>query len=171
MSYFNYFTEIEDEFVKRRGSHILVSPLDWSLIETWRQLEIPLPIVLRGINASFDTYDRLPKRGRKVNSLLYCQQEVEGLFQQYRESRVGAGESGDPDAASGKEQSNSQFDWQNVADALASRSQILMERAAKHSASVLLSEVLTRAGARAGDLVSALRSHALTPDERLESAI
>jgi hypothetical protein len=72
MNYYNYFTEIEDEFVRRRGSHVLVSPLDWSLIEAWRQLEIPLAIVLRGINASFDTFDRLPKRGRKVNSLLYC---------------------------------------------------------------------------------------------------
>ena len=54
MNYYNYFTEIEDEFVKRRGSHILISPLDWSLIETWRQRAIPLAIVLRGINASFE---------------------------------------------------------------------------------------------------------------------
>lgn len=91
LNYFNYFTEIENEFVRRRGSHILISPLDWSLIETWRQRGIPLGVVLRGINASFDAYDRLPRRVRKVNSLFYCQQEVEALFQKYCESQVGSG--------------------------------------------------------------------------------
>jgi hypothetical protein len=90
MNYFNYFTEIEGEFVKRRGSHMLVSPLDWTLIETWKKRGIPLHIVLRGINSSFDGYDRRLNRGRKVNSLFFCQQEVEALFQQYVESRVGA---------------------------------------------------------------------------------
>jgi len=90
MNYFNYFTEIEGEFVKRRGSHMLVSPLDWTLIETWKRRGIPLHIVLRGINSSFDGYDRRLNRGRRVNSLFFCQQEVEALFQEYVESRVGA---------------------------------------------------------------------------------
>jgi hypothetical protein len=90
MNYFNYFTEIEEEFVKRRGSHMLVSPLDWTLIETWKQRGIPLHIVLRGISSSFDGYNQRLTRGRKVNSLFFCQQEVEALFQEYVESRVGA---------------------------------------------------------------------------------
>jgi hypothetical protein len=90
MNYFNYFTEIEGEFVKRRGSHMLVSPLDWTLIETWKNRGIPLHIVLRGINSSFDGYEQRLNRGRKVNSLFFCQQEVEALFQEYVESRVGA---------------------------------------------------------------------------------
>jgi len=90
MNYFNYFTEIEGEFVKRRGSHLLVSPLDWTLIETWKKRGIPLHIVLRGINSSFDGYDQRLNRGRKINSLFFCQQEVEALFQEYVESRVGA---------------------------------------------------------------------------------
>lgn len=90
MNYFNYFTEIEDEFVKRRSSHMLISPLDWSLIETWQQRGIPLNIVLRGINASFDAYDARAQRGRKVNSLLYCQQEVEAQFLEFCAARVGA---------------------------------------------------------------------------------
>jgi hypothetical protein len=90
MNYFNYFTEIEGEFVKRRGSHMLVSPLDWTLIETWKKRGIPLHIVLRGINSSFDGYDQRLNRGRRVNSLFFCQQEVESLFQEYVESRVGA---------------------------------------------------------------------------------
>jgi hypothetical protein len=93
MNYFNYFTEIEGEFVKRRGSHMLVSPLDWTLIETWKKRGIPLHIVLRGINSSFDGYNQRLNRGRKVNSLFFCQQEVEALFQEYVESRVGAANS------------------------------------------------------------------------------
>jgi hypothetical protein len=90
MNYFNYYTEIEDEFVKRRGSHLWVSPLDWSLIETWKQRGVPLHIVLRGINSSFDSYDQRLSRGRKVNSLFYCQQEIEAMFLEYCESRVGS---------------------------------------------------------------------------------
>src|SRR5215510_1895491 len=92
MNYFNYFTEVENEFVKRRGSHLLVSPLDWSLIESWKQRGIPLHVILRGINNSFDGYDERLRRGRKVNSLFYCQQEVEAIFLEYCESRVGSGE-------------------------------------------------------------------------------
>jgi hypothetical protein len=100
MNYFNYFTEIEDEFVKRRGSHMMVSPLDWSLIEMWQQRGIPLNIVLRGINASFDAYDARAARGRKVNSLLYCQQEVEAQFLEFCAARVGA--SNDAPESNGK---------------------------------------------------------------------
>jgi hypothetical protein len=44
MNYYNYFTEVENEFVRRRGKHMLVSPLDWSLIETWKQRGVPLRI-------------------------------------------------------------------------------------------------------------------------------
>jgi hypothetical protein len=89
MNYFNYFTEIEDEFVRRRGSHMWVSPLDWALVENWKQRGIPLHIVLRGINSSFDGYDRRKHRGRKVSTLFFCRQEVEAMFEEYSESRVG----------------------------------------------------------------------------------
>jgi hypothetical protein len=90
MNYFNYFTEVENEFVKRRGSHLLVSPLDWSLIESWKQRGVPLHIVLRGINSSFDGYDKHAHRGRRVNTLFFCQQEIEALYLEYCESRVGS---------------------------------------------------------------------------------
>jgi len=92
MNYFNYFTEVENEFVKRRGSHLLVSPLDWSLIESWKQRGVPLHIVLRGINSSFDGYDKRAHRGRKVNTLFFCQQEIEAQYLDYLDSRVGSSE-------------------------------------------------------------------------------
>jgi hypothetical protein len=36
-NYFNYFTEIEEHFQRRRGSLLLLSTIDWALIETWRE--------------------------------------------------------------------------------------------------------------------------------------
>jgi hypothetical protein len=91
-NYFNYFTEVEDEFVRRRGKPLTVSPLDWALIESWKDSGIPLYIVLRGINQAFDHYDARPIKHRKVNSLIYCQQAVESLFADYRQSQTGASE-------------------------------------------------------------------------------
>jgi hypothetical protein len=99
MNYYSYFSEIEDEFVRRRGSHLLVSTLDWSLMETWRQRGIPLHIVLRGINQSFDNYDKRENRGRKVNTLFFCRQAVEECHFTYLESRVGAENDTSPESA------------------------------------------------------------------------
>ena len=53
-NYFNYFTEIEEHFQRRRGGILLLSTLDWALIETWKDAGIPLEAVLRGIDAAFD---------------------------------------------------------------------------------------------------------------------
>lgn len=89
MNYFNYFTEIEDAFISRRGKHLLLSPLDWALIESWKELNVPLHIVLRGIEKSFDSWEAKPRK-RSVKSLLYCQEEVEAQYAEWLESRVGS---------------------------------------------------------------------------------
>lgn len=89
MNYFNYFTEIEDAFIRRRGKHLLLSPMDWALIESWKEMELPLHIALRGIEKAFDSWESKP-RTRTVKSLLYCQEEVEAQYAEWRESRVGA---------------------------------------------------------------------------------
>lgn len=91
LNYFNYFTEIENHFLKRRRSHMFVSPMDWSLMETWKQRGIPLHAVIRGIDRAFDLFDSQPVKYRKVNTLLYCEQSVEECFAEYCASRVGAG--------------------------------------------------------------------------------
>jgi hypothetical protein len=77
-NYFNYFTEIEERFQQRRGSLLLLSSIDWALIETWREAGIPLDAALRGIDAAFDKYDARPKRGKtqRVNGLAWCAQAV-----------------------------------------------------------------------------------------------
>jgi hypothetical protein len=89
LNYFNYFTEVEEEFVRRRGKPMLISPMDWALVESWKTAGIPLHIVLRAINEAFDNYDARPHKYRKVNSLFYCQQSVETTFAQYRLAQVG----------------------------------------------------------------------------------
>lgn len=89
MNYFNYFTEIEDAFVRRRGKHIFISPLDWALIENWKDRGVPLHIALRGIEKTFDSYASR-QRNRSVKTLFYCQEEVEAQYADWLNSQVGA---------------------------------------------------------------------------------
>ncbi len=89
-NYFNYFTEIEEHYQRRRGSISTLSPLDWALIETWKDAGIPLEAVLRGIEAAFDRYDQRPTKSRKVNSLAFCAQEVLTAAEDMKEAAVGA---------------------------------------------------------------------------------
>jgi hypothetical protein len=89
-NYFNYFTEIEERYLKRRGSGLLLSTIDWALIETWKDAGIPLDAVLRGIDETFDKYERRPSKTKKINSLAYCAQEVLGAAEDMQEAAVGA---------------------------------------------------------------------------------
>ena len=94
MNHFAYFTEIEDRFAQRRGSLLLLSTLDWALIETWREAGIPLEAVLRGIDAAFDKYEaqraRLGnRRQRKVNGLAWCAQAVMEAAEQASAASIG----------------------------------------------------------------------------------
>lgn len=75
-NYFNYFTDIEDHFISKRGKHILLSPLDWTLIETWQTMGIPLHVALRGIDRAMTAFREKQLRHRLVNSLFYCNQAV-----------------------------------------------------------------------------------------------
>ena len=88
-NYFNYFTEIEEHFQLRRGGILLLSTLDWALIETWKDAGIPLEAVLRGIDGAFERYEKRPSK-RKVNSLAYCAQEVLAAAEEMKEAAVGA---------------------------------------------------------------------------------
>ncbi len=91
-NYFNYFTEIEERFQQRRGALLLLSTLDWALIETWREAGIPLEAVLRGIDAAFDKYETRQKRGRmrRINGLAWCAQAVMMASEEMREASAGA---------------------------------------------------------------------------------
>lgn len=90
-NYFNYFTEIEERFQRRRGSLLLLSTLDWALIETWREAGIPLVAVLRGIDDAFDKYDARKARARMrpINGLAWCAQAVMEAAEALQEASVG----------------------------------------------------------------------------------
>ena len=92
-NYFNYFTEIEEQFQRRRGGGLLLSTLDWALIETWKDAGIPLEAVLRGIDGAFERYEKRPSK-RKVNSLAYCAQEVLAAAEEMKEAAVGVSSGG-----------------------------------------------------------------------------
>ncbi len=95
-NYFNYFTEIEERFQQRRGSLLMLSTLDWALIETWRESGIPLEAVLRGIDTAFDKHDakrlRVSRRPRKVNGLAWCAQSVMEAVETAIEASTGSSE-------------------------------------------------------------------------------
>lgn len=89
-NYFNYFTEIEEHFQKRRGTLLLLNTLDWALIETWKDAGVPLEAVIRGIDEAFDKWDARPSKTRKVNSLAYCAQEVLAAAEEMKAAASGA---------------------------------------------------------------------------------
>ncbi len=95
-NYFNYFTEIEEQFRKCRSEPTLLSPLDWALIESWKEQGFPLAAVLAGIERSFAKFRAGKRSYRKVNSLAYCSQEV---FRAVEEARTAATEGGTRQAA------------------------------------------------------------------------
>jgi hypothetical protein len=90
-NYINYFTEIEEHFQRRRGSILLLSTLDWALIDTWREAGVSLAAVLRGIDAAFDKYEARKTRARmrKVNGLAWCAQAVMEAVEAMQEAAVG----------------------------------------------------------------------------------
>src|SRR5271170_5521318 len=106
-NYFNYFTEIEERFQQRRGSLLMLSTLDWALIETWREAGVPLEAVLRGIDSAFDKHDaralRSPRRARKVNGLAWCAQSVMEAVEQSMDASIRTATVGGAVAESGFE--------------------------------------------------------------------
>ncbi len=92
LNYFNYFTEIEERFQQRRGAILLLSTLDWALIETWRDAGIPLEAALRGIDAAFDKYEARQKRARmqRINGLAWCAQAVMQAAMEMSEAATGS---------------------------------------------------------------------------------
>ncbi len=103
LNYFNYFTEIEEHFQQARGTALfLLSPLDWALIETWKNAGIPLEAVLRGIDVAFEKWRAKRSRAQQVNSLAFCAQAV--MVEAQRQADLAPGQ---PSAS--KEHSESPF--------------------------------------------------------------
>jgi hypothetical protein len=104
LNYYNYYTEIEETFVRRRGRNLLLSPIDWVLIETWQERGIPLHVALRAIENVFDGYDKKPTT-RTIKGLMYCREEIEAQYEEWLRSQAGKGDetAADGDGALSKE--------------------------------------------------------------------
>ena len=91
-NYFNYYTEIEEHFQRRRGTLLMLSTLDWSLIAMWQEAGFPLDAVLAGIDATFEKYAARKTKGRvrRINGLAYCAQEVLRAVEDMHEAATGA---------------------------------------------------------------------------------
>jgi hypothetical protein len=123
-NYFGYFTEIEEHFWRKRGAHLLVSPLDWAIVETWQKAGIPLEAVLAGIDRAFESWQRSKRGagGRPLKSLAYCVDAVLDAAEQWKEARAGTG----PDAAAGRSPSSAEpFTRQQLRAYLASNAEKL----------------------------------------------
>jgi hypothetical protein len=158
-NYFNYFTEIEERFQQRRGSILLLSTLDWALIEIWREAGIPLDAALRGIDAAFDKYEARQKRGRmrRVNGLAWCAQAVMQAAEELREAAAGS-------AVPTTEPRESGFEHERVAVHLESA-------AAALDAATVAPEACTATALRLRELAAEVRSDKSNDMESLERTL
>jgi hypothetical protein len=164
LNYFNYFTEIEDAFVRRRGKHLFLSPMDWALMETWKQQGIPLHIVLRGVERAFDSFEARPRK-RTIKSLLYCQEEVEAQYAEWIEARVGSSTSV-PEIDSDK----TPFSVAAITEHLA-RGRSSLAALANSRAEDDLSEALARAAALLAEIENDFAGDATLDTRKLEDSL
>jgi len=168
LNYFSYFSEIEDTFVRRRGKHLLLSPMDWALIESWKERGVPLHVALRAIEHAFDSFEA-KKRKRSVKTLLYCQEEVEAQYAEWLESRVGSHDEAQEES---EDDARSPFPRDVVLAHLARSREELMKLAdARQTNADEFCEALTRATALleelGGDYAAAARPDARKLEESL----
>ena len=145
-NYFNYFTEIEERFQQRRGAILLLSTLDWALIETWREAGIPLEAVLRGIDKAFDRYEARQKRGRmrRINGLAWCSQAVMEAAEELREASAGS-------ASQPSQEGESGFEHERIAAHLDSAASTL-------DAAIIAKDACTATAARLRELAAEARA-------------
>ena len=169
MNYYEYFSEIEERFSRRRGSILLLSTLDWALIETWREAGVPLEAVLRGIDEAFDKHDARATRAksRKVNGLAWCAQAV----MQAAEAMVEASTGKVP--AANRIVSESGFEPERVAAFLDRNANILGApfMAQSHRDMSGMQDVLTATAQRLRELAALMRSAQPLPLDDLDRTL
>jgi hypothetical protein len=178
-NYFNYFTEIEEHFQRRFGSILLLS----TLMETWKDAGIPLEAVLRGIDVTFEHYERRPSKTRKVNGLGFCSQEVLAAAEAMKEAAVGAANPGGQPAASNKSRAEQGFE-PRVISAFLRRNADLLEAAklprsvgvsvqavAADSAATLRKLALESESGKAASKLEDLERHLTVLEDKLFAAL
>ena len=136
-------------------------------METWNQQGIPLHIVLRGVEKSFDSFEARPRK-RTVKTLLYCQEEVEAQYAEWVEARVGSASNSDnnePDS------DKTPFSFEAISEHLQRNRNALAALARSRNKEDDLSEALTRAVALLVDIESDFKSSATLDTRKLEDSL
>jgi hypothetical protein len=163
-NYFQYFSEVEEHFLQRRGAPLIGSTLDWAQIEIWKNAGIPLEAVLRGIDAAFDKYEqRKSKRHEKVNSILWCAQAVLSAAEDMKEAAVGAAEPAPKKAAAGQG-----FEPATIAAFLHRNADLLEAAKLPHTGGISVHAVAQETAATLRRLVEEVATNRMTRLEDLE---
>jgi len=146
--------------------------MDWALIESWKEMDVPLHVVLRGIEKAFDSWESKP-RTRTIKSLLYCQEEVEAQYEEWLEARVGAAEHDD---GAGSEQTDSAESEKTPFSATAvnehlQRCQSELVRLSQARKDDDLTEALARAAGLLQEIRDDVSANAVLDTRRLEDSL
>ena len=165
-NYFQYFSEVEEHFLQRRGSPLIGSTLDWAQIEIWKNAGIPLEAVLRGIDIAFNKYEqRKSKRHEKINSILWCAQAVLSAAEDMKEAAVGVAAD---QPAPGKSPAEQGFEPQAIAAFLRRNADLLQAAKLPRSAGISVHAVAENSAATLRKLAEATASGTSSRLEDLE---
>jgi hypothetical protein len=174
LNYYNYFSEVEETFVRRRGKHLHLGSIDWALIESWKEMGVPLHVVLSGIEHAFDSYDAKPRK-RSVKTLMYCQEEVEAQYAEWLEAQVGAqGEAGNGEGETGEgvfDETHLPFPRSTILEHMARSRLALRQIREERQGDDQFSIALARADARLRELEEDFAGAARPNAEKLEESL
>ena len=138
-------------------------------METWKEQGIPLHIVLRGLERSFDSYESRPRK-RTVKTLFYCQEEVESQFAEWVEARVGSSRGAEQTEA---DSDKTPFSFAAISEHLKRNRSSLSELAAsrRRQGEDDLSEALARAASLLGEIEDDFANSATLDTRRLEDSL
>jgi hypothetical protein len=167
-NYFNYFTEIEEYFWRKRGAHLLVSPLDWAILETWQKSGIPLAAVLKGIDRAFESFGRSRRAagGRAMKSLAYCVDAVLDAASEAQEAAAGAGPS--QNGSRSARPAAEPFSREELKNYLGRNAEKLRAAAKKNAADATLKAKLEETAKRLDEIAAELASPATLDLEDFE---
>lgn len=74
-----YLKEVENYFIKKRGTPFILSSEDVQLILYWFKKGVPSSVVKKGIE---EVFERLKEKEKFVNSIKYCAQRIEELHKE-----------------------------------------------------------------------------------------
>ncbi len=85
-----YFTRIESYFALKREQLLLLSPEEFQIVEYFFQQEIPVELVLRGIDRFFEKKKKRKRKTRRTVFLTHIQQDIEEIAGDYKRKGIGS---------------------------------------------------------------------------------